>query len=86
MTVLVRQANFMLPEDLLNDLKELVGQRQQSRFVAEAVRKELRHEKMKKALKVSFGAWKEEEHPELKDGVAKYVSEQRKSTRSGRNG
>jgi len=84
MTVLVRQANFMLPEDLLNDLKQLVGQRQQSRFVAEAVRKELRHEKMKNALKVSFGAWKDEEHPELKDGVERYVREQRKSTRPGR--
>ena len=44
MTVLARQANFMLPGDLLNDLKQLVGQRQQSRFVAEAVRKELQRE------------------------------------------
>jgi hypothetical protein len=86
MSVLVRQANFMLPEDLLNDLKQFVGQRQQSRFVAEAVRKELRHEKMKNALKVSFGAWKDEEHPEFKDGVDLYIREQRRSTRSGRNG
>lgn len=85
MTVLVRQANFMLPDDLLSDLKQLVGQRQQSRFVADAVRKELRHEKMKNALKVSFGAWRDEDHPELKGGVEQYVREQRRSTRSGRS-
>ena len=85
MTVLVRQANFMLPDDLLNDLKQLVGQRQQSRFVAEALRKELQREKLKNALKTSFGAWKTEDHPELRGGVDHYVRKQRKSTRSERN-
>lgn len=85
MTVLARQANFMLPDDLLNDLKQLVGQRQQSRFVAEALRKELQRERMKNALKTSFGAWKDEDHPELLDGVDHFVRSQRKSTRLGRN-
>jgi len=84
MTVLARQANFMIPDDLLNDLKQLVGMRQQSRFVAEAIRKELQREKMKNALKNSFGAWKDEDHPELKDGVDHYVRSQRKSTRLDR--
>jgi hypothetical protein len=81
MSVLARQANFMIPDDLLSDLKQLVGLRQQSRFVAEAIRKELQREKMKNALQNSFGAWKDEDHPELKDGVDHYVRSQRKSTR-----
>ena len=85
MTVLARQANFMIPDDLLSDLKQLVGLRQQSRFVAEAIRKELQREKLKNALKNSFGAWKDEDHPELKDGVDHYVRSQRKSTRLDRN-
>jgi hypothetical protein len=85
MTVLARQANFMLPDDLLNDLKQLVGPRQQSRFVAEALRKELQRERMKSALKTSFGAWKDEDHPELLDGVDHYVRNQRISTRLKRN-
>ena len=84
MTVSARQANFMIPEDLLNDLKELVGQRQQSRFVTEALRKELQRERMKTALNISFGVWKDEDHPELQAGVEKYVRSQRKSTRSSR--
>lgn len=85
MTVSARQANFMLPDDILNDLKELVGPRRQSRFVAEALRKELQRERMKNTLKTSFGAWKDEDHPELRDGVDNYVRKQRSSTRSGRN-
>jgi len=85
MTVLARQANFMLPDDLLNELKQLVGPRQQSRFVAEALRKELQRERMKNALKTSFGAWKDEDHPELQDGVDRYVRSQRVSTRSKRS-
>jgi hypothetical protein len=84
MAVLARQANFMIPDDLLSDLKQLVGLRQQSRFVAEAIRKELQREKMKNALKNSFGAWKDEDHPELKDGIDHYVRSQRKSTRLDR--
>jgi hypothetical protein len=85
MTVLARQANFMLPDDLLNDLKQLVGQRQQSRFVAEALRKELQREKMKNALKTSFGSWKDEDHNDLQSGVDHYVRKLRKSTRLERN-
>ncbi len=85
MTVLARQANFMLPDDLLNDLKQFVGQRQQSRFVAEALRKELQREKLKIALKTSFGAWKDECHPELQGGTDHYIRTQRKSSRSERS-
>ncbi len=84
MAALARQANFMLPDDLLNDLKQLVGARQQSRFVAEALRKELQREKIKNVLKTSFGTWKDEDHPELQDGVDHYVLNQRKSTRTER--
>ncbi len=41
-------------------------------------------EKMKNALKSNFGAWKDENHPELQDGVDYHVRNLRKSTRSGR--
>ncbi len=84
MTVLSRQANFMLPEDLLNELRQLVGQRQQSRFVAQALRKELQRERLKNALQTSFGAWKDEDHPELQEGADRFVRKQRKSTRMER--
>ena len=84
MSVAVRQAIFMLPDDLLNELKQLDGQRQQSCFVAEAVRKELQREKMKSALQASFSAWKDEDHSELQEGVEPYVRSQRRSSRAER--
>lgn len=84
MTVALKQANFILPEDLLNELKQLVGQRQQSKFVAEALRKELQRERLKSVLETSFGAWRDEDHPELRKGVDDYVRRQRTSSRPGR--
>ncbi len=79
-----RQANFLLPEDLLNELKESVPRRQQSRFVGEALRKELNRLKLEKVLQTTFGAWKSEDHPELKKGADQFVRTLRKSRRIGR--
>lgn len=37
----LKQANVQLPEDLLNELRETVGKGEMSRFVSEALRREL---------------------------------------------
>ena len=79
-----KQANFLLPEDLLNELKESVPRRQQSKFVGEALKKELRRLKLEKVLQTTFGAWKTEDHPELKKGADRFVRRLRKSERTGR--
>ncbi len=81
-----RQANFLLPEELLEELKATVSSRQQSRFVAEALRKALQRVRLSKALETSFGAWKESDHPELAKGVEAFVRKLRKSTRAKRRG
>ncbi len=46
-----KQANFLLPEDLLDELKMTVSKRQQSKVVADALRKELKRLKMEKVFK-----------------------------------
>lgn len=84
MTTVTRQANFLLPDDVLNELKTAVPKRQQSKVVAEALRKELKRIKLAKALETSFGAWKEKEHPELKKGAEAFVRGLRTSTRTHR--
>jgi hypothetical protein len=76
-----KQANFLLPEELLKELKNTVSKRQQSKVVSEALRKELKRLKLAKSLQSSFGAWKEKDHPELREGVSTYVKTIRKSTR-----
>jgi len=81
MTVITRQANFLLPEDVLNELKTSVPIRQQSKVVTDALRKELKRIKLAKVLETSFGAWKSKDHPELNKGTEAFVREIRKSTR-----
>jgi len=84
MTTITRQANFLLPNDVLNELKTSVPKRQQSKVVAEALRKELKRIKLAKALEMSFGAWNEKDHPELNKGADTFVRGLRASTRSSR--
>jgi len=83
-TVIKKQANFLLPEELLEELKKTVSKRQQSKVVANALRKELKRLKMEKILHTSFGAWKDKDHPELKEGTDAFVRKLRRSTRSTR--
>ena len=82
MTTATKQANFLLPEDLLEDLRKTVSARQQSKVVSEALRKELKRIKLEKALQTSFGAWKDKDHPELNKGTDAYIRNMRRSTRT----
>lgn len=81
MTAPTKQANFLLPEDVLNELKASVPLRQQSKVVTEALRKELKRIKLAKTLETSFGAWKSKDHPELNRGTNAFVRGIRTSTR-----
>ncbi len=53
------QANFLIPEDVLSDLRQWVPRGEQSQVVTEALRRELKRRKLKTALQGSFGAWGE---------------------------
>lgn len=79
-----KQANFFLPEDLLTELRNTVPKREQSKVVAEALRRELKRLRLVKAIETSFGAWRDDEHPEMSEGAVAYVREIRKSTRAKR--
>ena len=82
MNTLTKQANFLLPKDLLEDLKKSVPRMEQSKVVAEALKKELKRIKLKTALEESFGTWKSSDHPELAEGTDKYIRRTRKSSRT----
>jgi hypothetical protein len=53
-----KQANFLLPEQLIDELRHLVPPKQRSRVVAAALERELSRIKVKDALGEYFGAWK----------------------------
>lgn len=79
-----KQANFLLPEDLINELKKTVSKREMSKVVAEALKKELKRIKLRKVLQTSFGVWKDKDHPELKGSTEAFVRKLRTSTRLSR--
>ncbi len=45
------RAHVMLPEELIDEVDELVGKRQRSHFVAEAVELRVRNERLLRALR-----------------------------------
>jgi hypothetical protein len=77
-----KQANFSLPKDLLAELRREVPKGEQSRIVAEALRKELLRMRFRRALDSAFGSWNSEDHPELKQGTENYIRHLRHSSRS----
>ena len=85
MNTATRQANFLLPEDLLDELKKTVPRRQQSKLVIDALKRELKRLKLEKALLSSFGAWKDKDHPELNEGTEVFIRTLRRSSRLSRS-
>lgn len=53
-----RQANFLLPEQLVDELRRLVPPKQRSQIVARALERELARIRVRSALGEYFGAWK----------------------------
>jgi hypothetical protein len=72
------KAHLIFPEDVLQAIDNLVGKRGRSKFVVEATRKELKRIQLQKALEKAAGAWKDEDHPEIKEkGTYQWVRDLR---------
>lgn len=84
MKTTLKQANFQIPEDLLNELRKTVGKGQLSRFVCKVLKRELQRLRQLTAIDETFGAWKGRAHPELAAGVDHFVRSIRKSARGKR--
>jgi len=57
---------IVLPDALGVELKQTIPARQRSRFISEAVEKQLRSLKFKKILKQTAGTWTDKNHPDMK--------------------
>jgi Arc/MetJ-type ribon-helix-helix transcriptional regulator len=73
-----KRTHIVISEQLAEEIDTLVGKRGRSSFLTEAAWKEVRRLRMLKALEEASGAWKDKDHPELRDGAAKYVEKVRK--------
>ncbi len=67
------RAHILLPESLIADIDELVGQRGRSAFLVDVAQQEIRRRKQLAALKAAAGSWRAEDHPELAEGSEAWV-------------
>ncbi len=68
-----KRTHVVIPEPLVREIDLLVGSRQRSRFLVEAAQKELMRRRQIEAFKAAAGAWKDEDHPELGRGSARWI-------------
>jgi hypothetical protein len=68
-----RRTHVILSDELVKEIDAVVGSRQRSSFITEAAEKELMRRRQIEALKAAAGAWKDKDHPELKQGSAQWV-------------
>jgi hypothetical protein len=68
-----QRAHVVLPTELIAEIDSMVGPRGRSAFLAEVAQAELRKRKLLAFLNRKEPAWKDEDHPELKDGADKWV-------------
>jgi hypothetical protein len=76
---MTKRTHVVLSEQLVKDkdIDTIVGSRQLSSFITQAAERELMRLRQLKALKGAAGSWKDKDHPELKEGAAKWVAKLR---------
>jgi len=67
-----------MPQRLVAEIDVLAGKRGRSAFLTRAAEKELMRLRQIKALESACGSWKDKDHPELKQGAAKWVRKLRR--------
>jgi hypothetical protein len=75
-----KRTHVVLSEQLVKEIDTVVGRRQRSSFISQAAEKELMRRRQLAALDAVGGAWKDKDHPELKQGAAQWVRELRRES------
>ena len=71
------RAHIAFPKEVRADLDRLVDKRNRSKFVTDAVRKELLLVRQRDAVRRAAGSWKDKNHPELKNGTRTWIKKLR---------
>jgi hypothetical protein len=72
--------NLYLTKPLADELRRLIPPRERTRFVEEVLKRELRRRKLREAIESAYGAWTDENHPDMMTGedIDRWIEEQRK--------
>jgi len=65
--------HIVLPCELVAAIDHIAGKRGRSRFITEAAWQEVKRREQLEALERAAGCWRDEDHPELKRGAARWV-------------
>lgn len=71
--------NLYLPKSLVDDLRDTIPARERTQFITDVLARELRRCKLLKAIENSYGAWQDEDHPNMATGrdIDYWIQEQR---------
>ncbi len=73
-----QRTHVLILRELVLEIDRVAGKRRRSEFLIAAAERELVRQRQIEALDAAVGAWKDEDHPELRHGVAAWVRELRK--------
>ncbi|MBI4690309.1 MAG: hypothetical protein HY754_08605 [Nitrospirae bacterium] len=60
------KTHVIFPSELIEAIDKSVGGRKRSKFIVEATKEKLEELKLRQALEVAAGSWKDQNHPDLK--------------------
>jgi hypothetical protein len=72
-----KRTHIVISDQLVKEIDTLVGKRGRSSFLTQAAWREVKRLRMLSALEGATGAWKDKDHPELKEGSAKWIESMR---------
>jgi hypothetical protein len=72
-----KRAHIVLPEELVQEIDKIAGSRGRSAFLADLAKREIKRQQLIEIFKSKEPIWKDEDHPELKDGAAAWVRKTR---------
>lgn len=72
--------NLYITKYVMDELRRAMPARERTKFVEEVLARELRRLKLREAIEKSYGAWKDEDHPDMETGedIDRWIEEQRK--------
>jgi hypothetical protein len=75
-----KRAHVVLPEKLVQEIDKIAGARGRSAFLSGLAERELKRRRLLRLFKRKEPIWKDENHPELKDGAKAWVRKLRAET------
>jgi hypothetical protein len=72
-----KRVHFVIPEDLLVAIDKVAGKGKRNSLAVEILDHEIRRRRLLQILDDATGCWKDEDHPELKNGSYAWVRQMR---------